>query len=60
MLIDKFLGVCRRIVPNIFLSKIEKCTYSFENKKYEPENKIKVLGEHEIKDLIQKQIIKKE
>lgn len=52
LLVDKFLGVARRILPNIFLSFIEKCNYSFEDKKYMPENKIKTLGEHEIKSLI--------
>lgn len=56
LVVDKFLGYTRRILPNIFLSKIEGKTFLFENKKYSPENKIKILGEHEIKELIEKTI----
>lgn len=53
LLVEKFLDISRRKLPNIALSMVEKCEYSFENKKYEPDNQIKVLGEHEIKELIQ-------
>ena len=60
LLIEKFLETSRRKLPNIILSIIEKCEYSFENKKYEPENQTKVLGEHEIKDLIQAELHRKE
>lgn len=56
LLIEKFLNLSRRLLPNIFLSKICKCDYVFENKKYSPENKINIIGEHEIKELIQSQI----
>lgn len=56
LLIDQFLETTRRILPNIILSKIEGQNYKFENKKYEAENRVKILGEHEIKDLIQAQI----
>ena len=52
LLVEKFIEICCRLLPNIVFSLIENCEYSFENKKYEPENRIKVLGEHEIKDLI--------
>lgn len=60
LLVEKFLEISRRKLPNIVLSIVEKCEYSFENKKYEPENQVKVLGEHEIKDLIQAEILRKE
>ena len=60
LLVEKFIDTARRLLPNIILSMIEKCAYSFESKKYEPDNQIKVLGEHEIKDLIQAEIIRKE
>ena len=60
LLIEKFIGITRRKLPNIILSMIEKCEYSFENKKYEPNNQIKVLGEHEIKALIQSEIQRKD
>lgn len=53
LLIEKFLVHARRILPNMLLSRIENRDYSFENRKYEPENRINILGEHEIKDLIQ-------
>ena len=60
LLVEKFLEISRRKLPNIILSIIEKREYSFENKKYEPENQVKVLGEHEIKDLIQAELHRKE
>lgn len=59
LLIEKFLQYSRRILPNIFLSLILKKDCKFENKKYFPENKIKILGEHEIKDLISTELFKK-
>ncbi len=59
LLVEKMLEVSRRILPNTILSIIEKREYFFENKKYEPKNHVKVLGEHEIKDLIQAEMHRK-
>lgn len=56
LVVDKFLETARRILPNMILSKIEGQNYSFENRKYAAEDRIKVLGEHEIKDLIHSQL----
>ncbi len=60
LLVEKFLEISRRKLPNTVLSTVEKCEYSFENKKYEPENRVKVLGEHEVKSLIQAEVLRRE
>lgn len=60
LLVEKFIDLSRRKLPNIILSMIEKCDYSFENKKYEPDNKIKVIDRHEIKSIIQEELSRKE
>ena len=59
LLIEKFLQHARRMLPNIFLSLLLNKDCKFENKKYKPENRIKILGEHEIKDLIYSELLKK-
>ncbi len=59
LLIEKFLQHARRILPNIFLSLLINKDCRFENKKYIPNNKVKVLGEHEIRELICSEILKK-
>ena len=60
LLIDKFLNVVKRVLPNIVLSLITDKEYRFENKKYQPENKINILGEHEIKEFIQTEVLRRE
>ena len=60
LLVEKFLEISRRKLPNIALSMIEKCEYVFVNKMYEPDNQVKVLGEHEIKELIKSEILRKD
>ena len=56
LLIEKFIYLARRLLPNMLLSSIEKCQYTFEDKKYEPTSKINILGEHEIKTLIDREM----
>lgn len=60
LLIDKFLNAVKRIIPNIVISLITNKEYRFENRKYQPENNIKILGEHEIKEFIQSEVFKME
>lgn len=60
LLVEKFINIARRKLPNIILNRIENCEYSFENRKYVPENQVKVLGEHEVKDLVREEIIRKD
>lgn len=60
LLIDKFLNAVKRIMPNIVLSLISNKEYRFENKKYQPDNKIRILGEHEMKEFIQTEVFKME
>lgn len=59
LLIEKFLNVSRRILPNIMLSILLDKTIVFENKRYQMANTTKTLTEHEIKELIQMELSKK-
>ncbi len=58
LLIEKVLYYSRRILPNIVLSRIIKKQVYFVSDKYTPENRIHLVGEHEVKELINQEVQK--
>lgn len=58
LIVEKLLYFSRRILPNVILNKIEGYQIVFVSNKYIPDNKIHLVGEHEIKEMVNKEIKK--
>ena len=58
LIVEKLLYYSRRILPNVILNKIEGNQIVFVSNKYIPDNKIHLVGEHEIKEMVNKEIKK--
>ena len=58
LIVEKLLYYSRRILPNVILNKIEGNQIVFVSNKYIPDNKIHLVGEHEIKEMVGKEINK--
>ena len=58
LLIEKFLDCTRRIIPNHFLSILLEKNIIFENKRFQPRSIVKTLNEHEIKEIIKREIVR--
>lgn len=56
LLIEKFLYFARRIVPNMALNYLYDYQMSFVDEKYRMNDTIKVVGKHEVKELIKKEL----
>lgn len=56
LLFEKFLYLSRRIIPNIVLNLLCNEDVVYDTQKYSINEKIKHVGEHEIKELIQKEL----
>ncbi|MBR6873859.1 MAG: hypothetical protein IKN17_10180 [Ruminococcus sp.] len=59
LLIEKFLFFARRMIPNIVLNKIVNSDVQYTSKKYEPNDTIKLVGEHQVQEMIKKEIDKR-
>ena len=57
LLIEKLLYYSRRIIPNAVLNRIERRQISFVSDKYVPEDRIHLVGEHEVKDMVRKEVV---
>ncbi len=60
LLFEKFLYLSRRIIPNIVLNLINNDSVVYVTQKYSINETIKHVGEHEIKELIQKELYEAE
>lgn len=58
LLIEKFLDCARRTIPNHFLSILLEKNVVFENKRFQPRSIMKTLNEHEVKEIIKREIIR--
>lgn len=56
LLVDKLLYFARRMIPNMILDVIYNCRMCFLDEKYHINNTVKVVSEHEVKDLIKKEV----
>ena len=56
LLIEKFLFYARRIIPNIVLNKIVENDVQYTSKKYEPTDTIKLVGEHQVQEMVRKEL----
>ena len=56
LLIEKLLYYSRRMLPNIVLNNIMKKQISFVSDKYIPEDRIHLVGQHEVKEIVKKEI----
>jgi len=56
LLVEKMLYYSRRIIPNAVLNRIEKKQISFVSDKYVPEDRVHLVGEHEVKDIVRKEV----
>ena len=56
LLFEKFLYLSRRIIPNIVLNLLNNDNVVYVTQKYSINETIKHVGEHEIKELIQKEL----
>lgn len=56
LLVEKLMFYSRRILPNIALNKIVGKDICFVADRYSPENKIKAVGEHEVRDMVKKAV----
>ena len=56
MLIEKFLFFARRMIPNIVLNLIVDNYVQYTSKKYEPTDTIKLVGEHQVQEMVRKEI----
>lgn len=56
LIVEKLLYYSRRMLPNIVLNIIEGHTISFVSDKYVPDDRIHLVGEHEVKEMIGKEI----
>lgn len=56
LLIEKFLYYARRMIPNIVLNTIQYKRITYVTEKYAPKETIKLVGEHEVKELVKKEV----
>ena len=56
LLVEKLLYYSRRMLPNIVLNKILKQQVSFVSDKYMPEDRIHLVGQHEVQEIVAKEI----
>lgn len=56
LLIEKFLYYARRMIPNIILNTIHAKKFIYVSEKYTSNETIKLVGEHEIQELIKKEL----
>lgn len=58
LLIEKLLYYSRRMLPNIVLNRIEGQSISFVSDKYVPDDRIRLVGDHEVKEIVQTEVKK--
>lgn len=58
LLIEKALFYSRRILPNIVLNRIIGDQITFVSSRYSPENRIHLVGEHEVKEIVNEEVEK--
>lgn len=56
LLIEKFLYYARRMIPNIVLNTIYNKRITYVTEKYAPKDRIKLVGEHEVQELVKKEV----
>lgn len=56
LLVEKLLYYSRRMLPNIVLNRILKKQVAFVTDKYVPENRIHLVGQHEVQEIVTKEI----
>ena len=56
LLIEKFLFFARRMIPNIVLNLIVNNYVQYTSKKYEPTDTVKLVGEHQVQEMVRKEI----
>ena len=57
LLIEKFLFFARRIIPNIVLDRLLNKKVLYVSDKYQPIDTVKHVSEHEVKELIKREVL---
>lgn len=58
LLVEKLLYFSRRMLPNIVLNRISGEQISFVSDRYVPDDRIKLVGDHEVKEMVQTEVEK--
>ena len=58
LLVEKLLYFSRRILPNIVLDRIVGEHISFVSDKYRPDDRVRFVGDHEVKEIVQEEVTK--
>ena len=58
LLVEKLLYYSRRILPNIVLDRIVGEHISFVSDKYVPDDRVRLVGDHEVKEIVQGEVAK--
>lgn len=58
LLVEKLLYFSRRMLPNIVLNRISGEQISFVSDKYVPDDRIRLVGDHEVKEMVQIEVEK--
>lgn len=56
LLIEKFMFYARRLVPNYVLNKILSTSVHYSSGRYEANDTIKLVGEHQIEEMVERKI----
>ena len=56
LLIEKLLYYSRRILPNIVLDRLMNKQITFVSDKYVPEDRIHLVGEHEVREIVSNEV----
>ena len=56
LLMEKFLFFSRRIIPNIVLDFLTNKKVLYVSDKYQPTETIKLVGEHEVKEIVKREV----
>lgn len=58
LLVEKLLYFCRRMLPNIVLDRIVGEKISFVSDKYVPDDRVRLVGDHEVKEIVKEEVSK--
>ena len=57
LLIEKFLSYCWRLIPNYIINEIHQKNVVYSNDKYSPIDTVESVGEHQVKKIIEKELL---
>ena len=58
LLVEKLLYFSRRMLPNVVLNLIAGEQVSFVSDKYIPDDRVRLVGDHEVKEIVRDEVVK--